>query len=113
TPVAEFQRAFAEAAAGNDGNRVGKAAIDFDEGDQAFAVVAVRIVNAEKFESEHGHAHSKHLAGAEVPVSALGLKQIVGEGWGVRHELEAVLGSKFSVLSDFRTGGPKGSARFV
>ena len=45
-PVAELEGALAEAAAGDDADGVGGAAVDFDEGDEAFAVVAARVVDA-------------------------------------------------------------------
>ena len=53
-PVAEFQGALAEAASGDHGDRVGGAAVDFDECDEALAVFAARIVDAELLQAEHG-----------------------------------------------------------
>ena len=38
SPVAKLQRALAEAAAGDDGDGIGGAAVDLDEGDETFAV---------------------------------------------------------------------------
>ena len=67
-PVAELQRSFAEAAAGDDGDGVGGAAVDLDEGDEALAVGAFGVVDAEALAAQHGHADAKDLAGAEVAV---------------------------------------------
>ena len=47
SPVAKFQGALAEAASGDDGDGVGGAAVDFDEGDQALAVFTARVFDAE------------------------------------------------------------------
>jgi len=46
-PVAEFESAFDEATSGNDGDGIGRAAVDFDEGHEALAVFAARVVDAE------------------------------------------------------------------
>jgi hypothetical protein len=47
SPVAELQRALAEAAAGYDRDGIGGAAVDLDVGDEALAVFAGGIVDAE------------------------------------------------------------------
>jgi hypothetical protein len=73
-PVAEFEGALAEAASGDDGDGVGGAAINLDEGNEALAVGrlrATRVVDAEQAAAEHSHANSEHLAGAEVSVGDL------------------------------------------
>ena len=72
SPVAELEGALAEAAAGDDGDGVGGAAIDFNEGDEALAICAPGIVDSKAFKAEHGHTDAEDLAGAEVSVSDLG-----------------------------------------
>ena len=67
-PVAKLEGALAEAASGDDADGVGHAAVDFDIGDEALAVFAVRVVEAEQFEAEHGHADAEDLSGADVSV---------------------------------------------
>ena len=58
TPVAEFERAFAEAASRNDGDSVGGAAIDFDKSDEALSILSPWIVNAEFLQTEHGETNA-------------------------------------------------------
>ncbi len=79
-PVAELEGALAEAAAGDDADGVGSAAVDFDKGDEAFAVAAAGLVDAEALAAEHGHAYAEDLAGAEVAVGGFGLLEEIGEG---------------------------------
>lgn len=68
SPVAKFQSALAEAAPGHHANSIGGAAVDFDEGDEAFAICAERVLDAEGFEAEKGHPDAEDLAGAHVAV---------------------------------------------
>ena len=68
SPVAEFQCALAKAASGDDGNRVSHATINLNVGNQAFAVCAAGIVDAEQFEPQHRHANAEDLPGAQVSV---------------------------------------------
>lgn len=70
SPVAKFQSALAEAAPGHHANRIGGAAVDFDKGDEALAICAERVFDAEGFESEEGHADAEDLAGAHVAVGS-------------------------------------------
>ena len=81
-PVAELQGALAEAAAGDDGDGVGGAAVDLDEGDEALAVAARGrgVVDAEALAAQHSHADAEHLAGAEMAVGDLGFAEEVVEG---------------------------------
>ena len=82
-PVAELEGALAEAAAGDDGDGVGGAAVDLDEGDEAFAVgidEAFGVVDAEALAAEHGHADAEDLAGAEVAVGDFGFAEEGVEG---------------------------------
>jgi len=79
-PVAEFESTLAEAAAGDDGDGVGGAAIDFDEGDETLAVGGAGLGDAEALAAEHGEADAEDLAGAEVAVGELGLAEEVVEG---------------------------------
>ena len=78
-PVAELEGALAEAAAGDDGDGIGGAAIDLDEGDEALAVGAVHqaagVVDAQHAAAQHGHADSKYLPGAEMAVGDLSFAQ--------------------------------------
>ena len=74
-PVAELEGAFAEAAAGDDGDGVGGAAVDLHEGDEALAVfggeAAAGVFYAEALAAEQGHANAEDLAGTEVAVGDL------------------------------------------
>ncbi len=83
-PVAELDGALAEAAAGDDGDGVGGAAVDLDEGDEALAVFrideAFGVVDAEALAAEHGQADAEDLAGAEVAVSDFGFAEESVEG---------------------------------
>ena len=81
-PVAELEGAFAEAAAGDDGDSVSGAAVDFYEGDEAFAVSAAGVCNAKALATEHGHADAQDLTGAEVTMGYFGF----GEEGGEIHE---------------------------
>jgi hypothetical protein len=75
TPIAKFQSPFAQAAASDHRNRVGGAAIDLHERDQALAIFSAWIEEAEAGTSQHRHAYAKHLAGAEMAVSNFGFLQ--------------------------------------
>ncbi len=77
-PVAELQRALAEAAVGDEGYCVGDAAVDFDVGDDAFAFGDG--VEAELANAQHGQAHTQHLTRAEVAVGDGGEFEIFGQG---------------------------------
>ena len=94
-PVAEFDGAFAEATAGDDGDGVGGAAVDFDEGDEAFAVLWVHqafgVVDAEALATEHGHADAEDLAGAEMAVGDFSFAEKGVEGL---HNLMILLGAE-------------------
>jgi hypothetical protein len=70
-PIAELEGTFAEAATGNDGNGVSGATIDLDEGDEALAVGAFGVFDAEAGATEHGQADAEDLSGAEVAVGDL------------------------------------------
>ncbi len=81
-----LEGALAEAAAGDDGDRIRSTAVDLDEGDQALAVGVERavgemagagVVDVEAGEGEHGHAHAEDLAGAEMAVSDFGFVEEV------------------------------------
>jgi hypothetical protein len=80
SPVAELDGAFAEAAPGDDGDGVGGAAVDLDEGDEAFAVGPLGVLDAEALAAEHGHADSEDLSSAEVAVGDLGFAEEGVEG---------------------------------
>ena len=67
-PVAKLQRAFAETAAGDDGDGIRGAAVNLHEYDQALAIFSARIGQAESSASQHRHTHAEHLAGAEMAV---------------------------------------------
>ena len=71
-PVAELKGSLAKAAAGDDGDSIGSAAVNLYKGDETFAVCAARIFDAKPLAPEHGHAHAEDLASAEVAVGDLG-----------------------------------------
>jgi hypothetical protein len=77
--VEEFEGAFSEPAAGDDADGVGGAAVDFDKGDEAFAVGAFGVVEAEEGEAVEGHADAEDLTGAEVAVGLAGQLFVFGE----------------------------------
>src|ERR1700678_3448786 len=74
SPVAKLQRALAQSASRDHGDRVGGATVDFDESDQPLAVFAAWIVDAEFLQPEHRQANAEHLPGAKM---AVGLFRIV------------------------------------
>ena len=74
-PVAKLQRPLAQPAAGYDADRVGGAAVNLHKRDEALAIFAVRIVDAQQFQSKHGQTHAQHLPGTEMSVSYFGLAQ--------------------------------------
>ena len=74
-PVAELESALAETAASDHGNGVGGAAVDFDEGDQAFAVFSARVVYAEFVQAQHGEADAEYLSGAKMAVGLFGVEE--------------------------------------
>ncbi len=87
--VAELEGALADAAAGDDGDGVGGAAVDFDEGYEALAVGVEGFVaeiagsgigDAEAIEGEHRHADAEDLAGAKVAVGDFGFVEEGVEG---------------------------------
>ncbi len=80
-PVAEFESALTETAPGDDPDRVGSAAVDLDEGDQALAVAATGLVDAETPAAEHSHTDAENLPGAEVTVRGFGHGQQIVEGF--------------------------------
>ena len=86
SPVAEFQGAFAQTAASDDGDGIGRAAVDFDKGEQTLAIFPVRVFNSKLVETEHRHANTEHLSGTQVSVSQFGVAQVFVEG------LHALLG---------------------
>ncbi len=84
-----LEGALAEAAAGDDGDGIGGAAVDLDEGDEALAVGVERavgemagagVVDVEMVEGEHGHAHAEDLTGAEMAMSDFGFVKEVVQG---------------------------------
>ena len=79
-PIAKLEGSLAEAAAGDHADGVGGAAIDFHEGDEALAVGAERVVDAEILEAEEGHTDPEYLASAHVPVGGLGALEEGVEG---------------------------------
>jgi hypothetical protein len=56
--VSKFKRAFPQAAAGDDGDGVRCAAIDLDEGDEAFTIPAFRVFDAQQLHSIKRHTQS-------------------------------------------------------
>jgi len=91
SPIAEFQGALAQAAAGDDGDGVGGAAVDFDEGDEALPVFSARIVDSEFLQAEHRETDAQHLSGTKVAVSLFGVAEIfVERKHGKGRQLSAV-----------------------
>jgi len=80
-PVAELQSTLAEAASGDDGDGVGGAAVDFDEGDEALAIFAMRIADVEFLQAEHRKAHAENLTSTDVAVCLFGVAEIFVEGF--------------------------------
>ena len=78
SPVAEFQGAFAEAAIGNECDGVGDAAVDFSEGDDAFAF-GDGIGDAEFAKAVKGEADAEDLSGTEMAVGDGGEFEIFGK----------------------------------
>ena len=76
SPVAELQGAFAQPASCDHSDRVGGAAVDFDEGDEALAVLALRVFNAQPFQAEHSQPHPEHLPGTDVAVGLFGVAKV-------------------------------------
>jgi len=73
SPIAELQGSTAETTAGYHADGIGGTAVNFNERDQALAIGAQRIGNAESLKPEHRHAHTQNLAGAHVTMRDLGL----------------------------------------
>jgi hypothetical protein len=80
SPIAEFEGAFAEAAAGDERDGVGDAAVNFNVGDEALAFCD-RVVDAELAEAKHGKAHSENLSSAKMAVGLGGKIQIFSQGF--------------------------------
>ena len=72
-PVAELERALAQPAAGHHADRVGGAAVDLDKGDQALAIAAARLLDAQASAAQHRHAHTQDLSRAKMAVGDFGL----------------------------------------
>jgi hypothetical protein len=79
-PVTKFNGALAEAAAGDDGDSVGGAAVYLDKSDETLAVGSLGVVDAEAFAAKHSHADAEDLAGTEVAVGDFGFAEECIEG---------------------------------
>ncbi len=104
-PVAKFDGALAEAAAGDDADSVGGAAVDLDKSDETLAIDTFGVVDAKAFAAEHGHAHSENLASAEMAVGNFGFAE---EGVERLHNLMILLMDKsvdFMHCARLRGGG--------
>src|SRR5215470_17037039 len=75
-PVSEFECALAQAATRHHTNRVGRAAVNLNKGDQPLAVRASRIVDPQLLEAKHRHAYTENLPGTQMSVSLLGFPEI-------------------------------------
>ena len=53
-----FNARLPESASSDDGDRVGGAAIDFDERDETLSVFSLGIVNAKFLQAEHSETHA-------------------------------------------------------
>src|SRR5260370_11965080 len=82
--VAELDGALAKAAGGDDGDGVGGAAVDLDEGDEALTVFGIDeafgVVDAEALAAEHGQADAEDLTGAEMAVGGFSFAEEGVEG---------------------------------
>ena len=101
SPVAKFERALAQPAAGDHRNSIGSAAVDLNEGDEALAVFAEGIVDSEFDEAQHRQPDTEHLSGAEVPVCSFGIAEIFVERFHTSGQIEVVSSqpSAFSLTS--------------
>ena len=108
SPVAELDGALAQPAAGNDGDGVGRAAVDLDKRDQTLSVPPLGIIDSETLTSEHGHADAENLPGAEVAVGDFGF---VEESLKGLHELMILLTSVFHAAIQLTNPSPGGNIR--
>ena len=81
SPVAKFQSTLAETASGYDADGVGRTAVDLDDRNEPLAVLAVRIIDAKFFQSQHSETHTEDLPGAEVAVGLFGVAEVFVEGF--------------------------------
>jgi hypothetical protein len=75
SPIAKFEGALTQSAAGDDSDGIGHTAVNLNEGNQALAILAVGIVKAEQLEAKHGHANAEYLAGAQVSMGYFRITQ--------------------------------------
>jgi hypothetical protein len=80
-PIAKLERTFAQPAARDYADRIRGAAIDFDEGDQSFAIPAAWVLYTQPAATERGQANAQHLPGAEMTVDYPGFFQQFIESW--------------------------------
>ena len=78
-PVSEFERAFAEPAAGYEADGISGAAVDFDVSEKALAVGTMGVGYCQPLKTKQGHAHAEYLPGAQVPVRGFSFPQKVIE----------------------------------
>jgi hypothetical protein len=87
-PIAKFKRTLAQTATGDHPNGIGGAAVDFDEGNQAFAILASWLLDAQAVASEHCQTDTQHLPGAKMSVGNSGFfKKIIESRHGFQHAL--------------------------
>jgi hypothetical protein len=67
-PVTKLKGALAQPATGDDGDRIGCAAVYFDDRDQAFAIPAAWLLNAQAVASEHRQTDAQNLPCAKMSV---------------------------------------------
>jgi hypothetical protein len=87
-PIAKLESALAQPATGDHCNGVGGAAVDFNEGDQAFAILASWFLDAQAAASEHCQTDAQDLPCAEMSVGNSGFfKEIIESRHGFQHTL--------------------------
>jgi hypothetical protein len=79
-PIAELQGTLAQATVGNQGDRIGNAAIDFYVGDNTFAL-GDGITDAEFTKTEHGEADTEDLSGTDVAMDDRSKLEVFSEGF--------------------------------
>ena len=110
-PVAKLQRALAQAASGDDGDGVGGAAVDFDEGDEALSVFSLRIVDAELLQaraSRDARRGPDRHRGVRGPVRR---REDIRRGIS-REELSALSSQSQFSLTSRAAGGSRGARNY-
>src|SRR5579862_8018313 len=89
-PVTKLESALPEAAAGDHPDGVGGAAVDLNESNEALSVLAMRVIDLQFLQAQHGQAHSEDLSRAQVSVSEFCVAQVFVEGFHRNSQLSVV-----------------------